>query len=138
MLETITIRVIPHKEQRYPTVGDWRTPEEGFSGTEIVVSEMGDPDYEFLVAIHELIEWYLAKCHCVSAKDVTKFDEEFERKRKPGDNSEPGDQEDCPVFREHQIATVVERLLATELCVNWQRYEEKVKASSTERKPSWE
>jgi len=127
----IDIRTIPHNEQRYPTVGDWQTPEEGFVGVTIVVSQMPDERYEFLVAIHELIEYFLAKRRGISAKDVTVFDIHFESNRPEMEAKgfiEPGDHPSCPVYHEHQIAGIVERLLAHELEVNWRSYDDYIES----------
>ncbi len=137
MLEEITIRVIPHKDQRYPTVGDWRTPEEGFEKTQILVSDLHNRDYEFLVAIHELIEMYLARRHGVRASVVTAFDKAFESVRDTLSGvdaaavsplGEPGDDPHCPVYWEHQCATNIERILCHELKIRWQEYEAAIDA----------
>jgi hypothetical protein len=130
-MEKITIQTIPHSEQRYPTVGDWITEEEGSApGTvEIKVSSLEDDRMEFLIALHELIEWFLAKEHSVPAKAVTAFDEWFEADREPWQAIgilEPGDAPTCPVYNEHRFASAIERLLAHELNVDWREYERAV------------
>ena len=53
----IEIKTIPHNSQRYDTVGDWWTDEEGWH---FRVSYMGNWRYQFLVAFHEMLE--LAWC----------------------------------------------------------------------------
>lgn len=120
MLRTV-VEVIPHSGQRYDTVGDYLT--DAYGTTHFRVSMMGDTDYEFLVSIHEQIESYLARKRGISEADIDKFDMAFEEAREPGDYSEPGDDTRCPVFREHQFATKVERLLAAELNVSWEEYD---------------
>ena len=118
---TIRIDVIPHAEQRYDTVGDWRVlyEREG-SIWQLDVSETGNWKYNYLIALHELIEMGL----CVSAKiddrDVDHFDIEWE----PHDNiEEPGDDPEAPYYRQHQIACAIERAVALHLDVKWPEYE---------------
>ena len=132
-MQEIVIRTIQHSDQRYDTVGDWRerttlmvppAPDKQTvrSHLDITVSEMSDERYEFLVGLHELVEAYLCKTRGISEEAVTAFDVEYEAKRKPGDDSEPGDDPRAPYFHEHQVATFVERYVAKELGVDWDAY----------------
>jgi hypothetical protein len=73
-----------------------------------------------------MIEAYLAIHADVSPEAVDKFDKAYEAKRKPGDDSEPGDDPRAPYYRQHQIATGIERLLAAELGVDWEVYDREV------------
>jgi hypothetical protein len=109
---------IPHERQRYNTVGDWRL---SHNGIHITVSHTTD-DYTFLVGIHEAIEAYLCRKRGIQEEVVTAFDMEFEMKRESGNVDEPGDSVDAPYQREHFFATSVERLIASELGVNWVEY----------------
>jgi hypothetical protein len=130
-LPTITIKTTPHSTQRYDTVGDWQIPLEGFVEPRIVVSQMSNPDYEFLVAVHELIEMYLTQRREISPIYVTGYDVFFEKNRKTFERRgyfEPGDVPACPVYHEHQIATAIERILAHELGINWTRFEREIDA----------
>ena len=120
----IVIETIDHSKQRYPTVGDWRIDKAG--NLHIAVSKMSDQRYEFLLGMHEVIEAYLAIHAGVSPDAVDRFDKAYEAKRKPGDDSEPGDDPRAPYHREHLFATKVERLLAQELGVNWTAYDHEV------------
>ena len=54
----VVIETIPHKSQRYPTIGDWQWI--SANQLHITVSKMSDQRYEFLVGMHEAIEAYLA------------------------------------------------------------------------------
>jgi hypothetical protein len=120
----ILIETIPHAEHRYETVGDWQFEA---SGDLIVrVSDMGNAEYESLVAIHEIVEALLCKKRGISEKEVTAFDEQFEIARKQfpdlfGDN-EPGDHPKAPYNAEHAFATRLEHSLSLELGVDWQEY----------------
>ena len=117
----IEIGTIPHNEQRYPTIGDWRNvsrlavakPKDVLV---VSVSAMQNPDYEFLVGLHELVEAWLCKKHGITAAQVDEFDMEHL-------DEEPGDNPKAPYFLEHQFAAKVEKLMAEELGVNWEEYE---------------
>jgi hypothetical protein len=87
---------------------------------------MADWRYEFLVAVHELIEMALCADHNISPQRVDRFDMEFEANRPEGDISEPGDDTQSPYAAQHCFATGVERLLAAELGVSWKMYETKI------------
>lgn len=117
----IYIDTIPHKEQRYDTVGDYYF-DQLFEEDVISVSDMKNTDYEFLVAIHELTEMYLCKKRGISEKSITAFDKKFEKKNKKN-NLEPGDDPKAPYRNEHCIATGIERTVAGVLGVCWKDYE---------------
>jgi hypothetical protein len=116
----IEIKTIPHNSQRYDTVGDWWTDEEGWH---IRVSELGDWRYQFLVAFHEMLELAWCKRRGVKQADVDAFDMDYEKNRKPGDFSEPGDDPKAPYREGHHLATLVERFAAMVLGVSWDAYE---------------
>jgi hypothetical protein len=124
----IVAQTIPHAAQNYPTVGDYKTDENGC--LTVKVSDMGNRDYEFLVAIHELVEAYLCQKRGITDEEITAFDIEFEAKRRPGDLSEPGDDREAPYGNEHNTATAVERLMCAALGVSWQDYERAVQRLS--------
>lgn len=122
----ISIETILHEEQRYPTVGDYQTDEHG---TYVRVSDMGNEDYEFLVALHELVELYLAKKRGITDEAIDAFDMQFERDREAGlhtEDEEPGDDAGCPIRKEHFFATNIERMVALELGVDWTEYDKTV------------
>ena len=118
-LNTYDVRVIPHDQHRYETVGDYW--DEG-TNTFVRVSEMGDARYEFLVAIHEFIEEFLCKHRGIPEPVIKAFDEAFELARPEGNTDEPGDSFDAPYREEHAFATYIERLIAEQLGVNWDEY----------------
>ena len=122
MLNT-EIKTIPHSHHRYPTCGDYYY-EDG--KTKILVSDMKNEKYEFLVAIHEQVEEFLTKLRGIREEDITNFDKTFEHLRMDGDYSEPGDSIHAPYYLEHQFATIIEKLLAIELNVNWEDYEKAI------------
>lgn len=121
----ITLKSIPHSQQRYETCGDWLVDEKTGDIT-ILVSDLGDEKMTELVAIHELIEVLRCRDLGVKQEDVDKFDMEFENNRKEDDSSEPGDSPEAPYRGPHFFATNIERQLAHERGVDWQIYEEKI------------
>lgn len=127
-MSKLIIETKPHEEQRYETCGDWFTDQSG--DKHIVVSAMGNPDYEMLVAVHELIEQYLCERRGISQDSVDKFDREFEAARQLGNDDEPGDDPSAPYYKEHRFASSVERIIAAELGVNWKDYDKTVVALS--------
>ncbi len=126
----IRIKSIPHKSHRYATCGDYY---DVGNRHEVRVSNMSDWRYEFLVAIHELIESHLCRHRGIVESAITDFDVWFEKARDMGlfdMDEEPGDDPRAPYMKEHRFATFVERLLAKELKVDWERY-----ATEIERLP---
>lgn len=126
----VSIKVIPHKEHRYPTVGDWWF-DASKSTIEIRVSDMNNWRYEMLVAVHELIEVLICKHKGITTKQVDKFDMQFEKERAQGkhpDYAEPGDQPKAPYRDQHCIATGVERILAACLGVCWEHYAQAIES----------
>ena len=118
-LPKIIISTIPHKKQRYPTAGDYFKKK---GELHITVSKM-IPKHEFLVAIHEMIEWFLIEHRGITIDEIDRFDIEYENNRLKGDLSEPGDDPHAPYFKEHQFATHIEKQIARELGVNWEKYD---------------
>lgn len=127
------VRVIPHRKQRYETVGDWVPGRP----VEIRVSRMADERYVFLVALHELVEYELCRMHGVKDKEVVRFDRGFEAERScglHGAREEPGDDCRAPYRKEHAFATSIERLVAQKLGVRWSTYEEMIMKLDSRKK----
>ncbi len=118
-LPNIEVKVLPHKQQRYETVGDYLYINHKLLNVRI--SEL-EPDEEFLIMIHELIEWYLNEREGITIGEVDKFDKAFEKKRKKGNTDEPGDCPQAPYHENHKYATIIEKILAWRLKVDWDEY----------------
>lgn len=118
------IRVVPAIFQEYPTAGNYQISECGT--TLIFITEQVNRDYEFLISIHEQIECFLTKLRGIKEKDIMKFDLAYEKKRRVGDNSEPGDDKSSPYRKEHQFATMIEKIVAHELGIDWNKYESEI------------
>jgi hypothetical protein len=112
----IEIKTIPHKEQRYPTTGDYFR-----DGKRLCfrVSEIGNKKYELLVAVHELVERILCDARGITDREIDRFEMVSEAK-------EPGDDPNSPCHQEHVFASGIERLLAHELGVEWDDYENSI------------
>src|SRR5262245_56977218 len=113
------IKTIPHREQRYDTCGDWWKEA---AWLKVRVSSMGNPDYEFLIAIHELVERQLCMKMGISEQTVDAWDLAHE------DEEEPGAMESCPYREAHMRAEAIERVLANDLGVDWEHYSRTVTA----------
>lgn len=114
------IKVIPHNQQAYDTCGDYRLEDGEWV---FYVSRLSKRRYQALVACHEIIEASLCWLLGIDWDEITSFDIEYEKCRKEGDLSEPGNDRRAPYFWQHQIATFFERILAFFLFVNWKNYE---------------
>lgn len=115
------ITEVPHSSQRYDTVGDWIPGRP----TEIRVSRMKDKRYVFLVALHELVEYELCVMNGISDSRAVRFDKMFEMERRVGlhdDMAEPGDDPRAPYREEHAFATMIEKIVARKLGVDWVHY----------------
>ena len=110
----VVIETIAHEDQRYDTIGDWEFKGEELS---IKVSETGEEDYNFLIAVHELGEAWLCRARGIEEEKVSAFDKAFNG---PG---EPGDDIKAPYRDEHCIATGFERMLCGTLALSWEEYE---------------
>lgn len=126
MLNDINLKVIPHSEQRYNTVGDYWVSDDGT--IQVRISELGDYRYEFLVALHELVELLLCKRAKIDFAKIDEFDIAFEANRVPGDESEPGADPSAPYHREHMLATAIERSAAVMFGVDWDEYDAAVRS----------
>ena len=120
----INIETIPHKSQHYETVGDYWIDTDGTM--QIRVSDMNNWKYELLVIIHEIIEQNLCIDRGIdNEKEIVPFDILFEKEREAGkhnEDAEPGDDPRAPYRKEHFTATNIERILAQELGVDWEQY----------------
>lgn len=123
-LPKIIYRTIPHTKQRYQTIGDYYHTD----GVLNVRVSKSSANHEFLVLIHELVEWYLTSQKGVTIDVIDQFDIAYEKNRKVGDKSEPGNDPSAPYFHEHQFATEIEKMLAQYLGVNWEKYSSSIQS----------
>lgn len=123
MVEPLDIRIqeIPHATQRYATVGDWWETSEG--SWQFRVSNMGKWQYAFLVGLHEMVEMALCKARGIAEADVMQFDLDFEARRAPGNEDEPGHDAAAPYHQEHVFAESIERQMCAALGLDWDQYD---------------
>lgn len=114
MTLSLDVKTIPHQSQRYDTAGDWYDDHGTFC---FRISDCRNRKYEWLLAIHEIVERALCDVNGVSVKVVDAFDKSFVG------NVEPGDSSKSPYRTEHCFATAVERMLCAAMDVNWQDYD---------------
>jgi hypothetical protein len=84
---------------------------------------MNNSNYEFLIALHELIESKLCQERNISDRQIDEFDFAYEENREAGDiESEPGDSLQAPYHKEHVFASTIEKMMADQLGVDWNEY----------------
>jgi hypothetical protein len=127
----IDFRIIAHREQRYPTVGDYFRKDGRFH---FRVSRMKGA-YPVLVFLHEIVEFFICRQQGVKLRDIDRFDRDYEKARDSGRapcgctiEEEPGDDPHAPYFDAHQTATQCERAIAKCLRVDWNEYEKAVRS----------
>ena len=127
------ISQVPHRKQRYETVGDWIPGRPA----EIRVSRMKDHRYAFLVALHEMIEYELCRMNGITDGEVVAFDVNFEAERRMDMHpieAEPGNDPRSPYRDEHRFATMIEMMVAQKLGVKWSAYGKALHALGPKRR----
>lgn len=109
--------------QRYPTAGDYW---ENHDVVNINITEQDNEDYEFLIAIHELVEFWITRKRDIKEEDITNYDLEWEKRNYPKAD-EPGNEIDCIYKDEHRFAENIERQIAHEIGVDWEQYNKDLK-----------
>lgn len=112
----IEIKTIPQKEQRYVTVGDYFKDGEKDC---FRISDCGNRKYEWMIAIHELIEKALCEHAGITNAEIDAFD--FKQK---GLDEELGDELDSPYRDQHCYATAAERMLCAAMGISWKEYDQ--------------
>lgn len=114
----IIIEIIPHKSQRYNTIGDWFRKDKRWR---IRVSRTKKDiwQYHWLIAVHEFIEMFLCRHRGIPESKIAKFDI-------ISDLDDPGASKKAPYYKEHKFATKIERLVAKELKINRKKYEKEI------------
>ena len=104
---------------RYSTLGDYydvvKSPD-GFKNFLIEVADTHNLDYNFLIGLHELVEFYLCNKRGIKDKKITGFDIEHL------DAEDPGRLKEAPYHKEHMFAEKIEKLMCKELGIEWRKY----------------
>lgn len=112
-----SVKVIPHRSQRYDTAGDWLWGStHRYETVTIQVSRMPDWRMEFLVALHELVEAALCRQAGITANQVDAWD------RAHPDDNDPGGILAAPYNAQHALATRIERIVSDSMGVSWDEY----------------
>lgn len=113
----VFMSVVPLSQIRNRDVGDWYvTPNDTLI---VLAAETGSWRYNYLLLIHEAVEAWLCRRHCVTEDAVNEWDGAY-------DGDSPGDDPHAPYHAEHVWATRVERIASWLLLVSWTRYEDRV------------
>lgn len=126
-----TILLRTSADVRNEQAGDWVIQEIAGEGENLIAVSvpLKDPRHRFLIQLHEMVEAVLCAHRGVTDQEVTEFDAKFETERAAGKHSstaEDGDDSRAPYRKEHFCATNIERLMAAELGVDWQEYEQAI------------
>ncbi len=116
----VTIETVPHNQQEYDTVGDWKPG----NPLRIRVSDM-DPRDVALVAVHEIVEAGVSAELGIPEPKISKYDRNFEKERERkmhGHDAEPGNGPGSPYRAAHRAATKVEKFVAKHLGRDWASY----------------
>ena len=113
----IQVEFIPRDAMRCDSAGDYF--EEGDT-IRFIVAQSGNDEWDWLVLLHEMVEYVLVKKAGIPIAEIDAFDMAFQ-----GDG-EPGDDPSAPYRHAHSIATGVERIIAGSLGIDWKPYDEAV------------
>lgn len=114
--QKIKVEIVPLKKQRYETLGDYFYDEN--KTLTFKITDTGNPLFNKLVLIHELIEQTLTEAKGIKESTILKHDLEFEKLVNDGlvdIDAEPGEHKNSPYRREHLLAELVERLMLNHL-----------------------
>lgn len=128
LIETIVGLIIPHEEQRYPSLGDYFCDDKYPNIDQYRMSDFSKVEsdctkarmYAIAVMIHEIVEFELCKRAGIAEQLITDFDMAFEALGKPG---EPGDDIEAPYHDQHVKATQVEKAVIDAFGLSWMTYE---------------
>jgi hypothetical protein len=113
--QQIEVQVVPLKEQRYDTLGDYFFKK---GVLHFKITDTGNPFYNKLILIHELIEQTLTEAKGIKEQTILRHDLEFEKlikDGKVGPDEEPGEHKNSPYRQEHLLAEIVEKLMLNHL-----------------------
>jgi len=105
-------------------VGDYYESADG--SWNILASEMKNPRHTDLILTHEFIEVLLIRAAGIPEPVIDAWDAYFEVLRKYGlvdKDAEPGDDPRAPYYKQHQMATKIEKLMCEEgFEIDWDDY----------------
>lgn len=111
----ITLKSVDPVSMRYVTTGDWEWLPNG--ELKCSVAEYGNPDGEFLVNLHEMVEAWLCRKAGIREDEVSAFH-----------ISNP----EAPHHKQNQTATDVEKIVCEAMSIDWEAHKEWVQRASDE------
>jgi hypothetical protein len=114
----IKIEFISGKDFDNDNVGDYLVEDNELI---IGVKKYKEKKWRYITLIHELIEALLVTDRGILIDSIGEYDEKFIEDKRKG---QQGEQKDCPYHKEHMFATKIEKLLAKELNVDYEKYNE--------------
>ena len=86
------------------------------------IADCGNDVYNTAILIHELFEELKTRKNKISEKKISAFDKKFEEKRAKGiyTDEDCGDDKKAPYYKEHQQATLLERMIIELMGEDWQ------------------
>ena len=116
-LPMIIVNTIPHKKQRYDTVGDWPSPVSGIQ--HFFISSMKKRAYEVAVFTHELIEEEWCTENNITPQIVDDWDMLYTGKY----TDDPGADPKCPYHKGHMLGLKAERFVIEKVFnLSWKEY----------------
>lgn len=112
-LPPIVCTVVPQKDQRYDTVGDWYEKD---GVQHFVISKMRDPRSELAVLMHEIGEEAWCRLNGVTQQQVDEWD--FGH----AEHDDPGSLPGCPYGKGHQFGDALERIAVDFLGLSWDEH----------------
>ena len=121
----IVIETAPFSTLRNKQCDDYWYEEDGT--LQIRVAQLSDERREQAVIIHALWEALTCRHAGVPIQSIDFWDEHFQGFALPPE-TDAGDDNNCPYYRQHQMATIIERMFIEEVEENWQEYEQEIEA----------
>jgi len=126
-MQQIKTEIIPLKEQRYFTLGDYFEDKKGT--LHFKITNTGNDTYNKVILVHELVEQILTEYQGIKEENIFAFDlwveKEIEEGRYPED-AEPGDHPLSPYKRQHDFAMNIERQIMNFLGIDFKDYDKQV------------
>ncbi len=118
----ITIKIIPREAHRPEVDGcDWYYDEAG--DLQIRISPMSCEAYEHALILHELFEALACRHDGVTQKQVDDFDLAYDKAHPNEPDLGAGDDPEAPYHKQHNLATVVDRLFISSCGLKWADYD---------------
>jgi hypothetical protein len=113
----IIIKSIPIKDMRWGILGDYFEPKN--CSQKILVAETSNEIKNRLLAIHELVETTLLIAHGITVQEIDAYCD----KKKAEGAMPDSDEADSPIYKEHQIADICERIVCQAAGIKWKEYD---------------